>query len=306
MKQYRILFLLSMIFLSSLWSCRQTRIDNAVEDSQDVKIEVAEERTRGHHSYGGWYCPDNVSGFPPVDIQELGKVPVVIGRMPTEEETRNGRSLMYFDPTIHLDARPLDIALPQVARIHSNQRNKDELIIVIQAVVVGTDTIMGYRYPEGGNGSAWYDQIHFLSDNEVDALGPAPFVHLNKKLVSTKADIWKAICKTAYAQELSDRFIKAELFQSEWNENIDEFLDFASNEYRAQGFINSYWGNLYIQIDYDYYGKRRYEKILVTENPDDKTIELNIVSGPHPDDIKEQYVHWSKWMDEVTAPSINE
>jgi hypothetical protein len=288
-----------MIILLSLLSCKQAQIDNAVDDSREVRNKVAEERARGHHSYGGWYCPDNVGGFPPVDIQALSKVPVVIGRMPTEEETRNGRSLMYFDPTIHLDARPLDITLPQVARIYSKQRNRNELIIVIQAVVVGTDTIMGYRYPEGGNGSAWYDQIHLLSDNEVDALGPAPFVHLNKKLISSKADIWKAICTTAYAQELSDRFSKAELFQSEWNENIDEFLDFASNEYRAQGFINSYWGNLYIQIDYDYNGIHRYEKILVTEDSSDNTIELNIVSGPHPDDIKDQYMYWSNWMDEV-------
>lgn len=306
MIQNRIIFILAMISLSSLLSCKQTQKDNPIEDTQVVKIEASEQRTRGHHSYGGWYCPDNVGGFPPVDIQELSKVPIVVGRMPTEEETRNGRSLMYFDPTIHLDARPLDIALPKVASIHSNERNRDELIIVIQAVVAGTDTIVGYRFPNGGNGSAWYDQVRFLSDSEVDALGPSPFVHLNKKLNSSKADIWKAICTTEYAKVLSNRFSKAELFRSEWNENVDEFLDYASNEYRAQGFINSFWGNLYIQIDYDYNGIQRYEKILVTENQDDKTVELNIVSGPHPKDLKEQYVYWISWIDEVTAMSVNE
>ena len=35
------------------------------------------------HQYGGWYCPDNLGGFPAVDILDWNDVPVVNGRMAT-------------------------------------------------------------------------------------------------------------------------------------------------------------------------------------------------------------------------------
>ena len=41
----------------------------------------------------------------------------------------------------------------------------DELIIVIQAIVVQEDTVVGYRFANGGNGSDWLKE--FLSMQKV-------------------------------------------------------------------------------------------------------------------------------------------
>ncbi len=38
-----------------------------------------------------WYCPDAVKVFPPINIKSWAKTPVVTGRLPTWEETENGK-----------------------------------------------------------------------------------------------------------------------------------------------------------------------------------------------------------------------
>ncbi len=40
------------------------------------------------HPYGGWYCPDNLYGFPPVNAAELASVPAVNGRMPKKKKRK--------------------------------------------------------------------------------------------------------------------------------------------------------------------------------------------------------------------------
>ena len=61
------------------------------------------------HKYGGWYCPDNLNGFPAVDISNWESVPVVNGRMATKEETHNGISLIFVDDLKYPNAKALDI-----------------------------------------------------------------------------------------------------------------------------------------------------------------------------------------------------
>jgi hypothetical protein len=60
--------------------------------------EDSESKVKDTHRYGGWYCPDNLNGFPAVDIQDWDAVPVINDRLPTREEAQNGTSLMYIDP----------------------------------------------------------------------------------------------------------------------------------------------------------------------------------------------------------------
>ncbi|MDX1349364.1 MAG: hypothetical protein R3279_03915, partial [Putridiphycobacter sp.] len=36
------------------------------------------------HNYGGWYCPDNLNGFPAVDLANWSQVPVITNRLPTK------------------------------------------------------------------------------------------------------------------------------------------------------------------------------------------------------------------------------
>lgn len=74
-------------------TCSQT--EEAILNLAEIKPEPKMEYVHvSPHNYGGWYCPDNLRGFPAEDIADWNNVPVVNGRMPTEAETRDGRSLM--------------------------------------------------------------------------------------------------------------------------------------------------------------------------------------------------------------------
>lgn len=139
------------------------------------------------HRYGGWFCPDNLNGFPPVDIQELERVPVIKDRLPTKDEARSRSSLILVDTDKYPDAKAMPMDLPKLARIKSSHNGLDELIIVIQAIIVQGDTVVGYRFPHGGNGSAWYSDVTFLTDDEREALGSRPFVYMDSEFPGTKA-----------------------------------------------------------------------------------------------------------------------
>lgn len=277
---------------------------NTVEPEEKV-IQVAEKRHHQPHAFGGWYCPDNLLGFPPVDIKELHKVPVVEGRLPTEEETRYGKSLMYIDTREYPEARPLDIELPQLATIHSEHNKMDELIIVIQAVVIGKDTIVGYRFPNGGNGSAWYDQVSFLDNNEVENLGSKPFVYETVKINATTTEIWHAFASTAYAQNLGERFNKQDFINAEWTNHAMARLEYTLPGERAKGSISNLFGNLYLHIDYDLNGFHYSEKILVVEDPTAGISTVHLVAGPYRSDIETFRSDWQTWLAELVAESEN-
>ncbi len=294
-------FILSCVMVCCVitTSCTQNRIADNPAEPTTVAIET---KQKTQHSYGGWYCPDNF-GFPPVNIQDLDKVTVVTDRLPTREETRNGTSLMYIDPAEYPDAKPLDIKLPRVARKYSNHSDIDELIIVIQAVVIGQDTVVGYRYPDGGNGSAWLSEVTFLSDREVADIGPTPYVYLKTEIDANTEEIWKGITQTAFARSLGERFNKKSFFASEWSNESTAHLHLATDSVTAAGIVTIVYGNLYMQIDYDYNGFHFSEKILVIENIKEEKSELHFVSGPYPDDFMVQSVSWNNWVKEVKTLS---
>ena len=118
------------------------------------------------HKYGGWYCPDNLNGFPAVDINNWEDVPVINGRMPTQDETQTEASLIFIDIEKYPNAKPLDLKMPQLARFYNNHSRKEEIVIVIQAINVSNDSVVGFRYLNGGNGSARFNEVNFVDDND--------------------------------------------------------------------------------------------------------------------------------------------
>ena len=147
MTSLRIL-LVAIIGLFSFTACSQTDETTNTETAKaetptEPVVKQERERPRELHPYGGWYCPDNLGGFPPANVQMLDEIPVVEGRLPTRDETRNGSSLMYFDTKEVPNARSLDMDLPRLARYYTNYSEKEELVIIIQAVTAGTDTVVG-------------------------------------------------------------------------------------------------------------------------------------------------------------------
>lgn len=114
-----------------------------------------------------WHCPDNIKGFPPLNIQEWNKAPALNRRLPRYQETENGTSLIYYDPIVYPDAKAYNITLPRLASFSNPYTNKVDTVIVIQVVETDLDTIVGYRYLTGGNGTCNFKSFHFLTDEEV-------------------------------------------------------------------------------------------------------------------------------------------
>lgn len=254
------------------------------------------------HSYGGWYCPDNF-GFVPVDIQKLSEVPAIANRLPTDQELTDHKSLIKVDTVLYPDARALKMNLPRVASIYSEYKGMSELIIVIQAIVVEEDTVVGYRFMNGGNGSARLSEVSFLSDDEIAKMGSQPFFYSKAVLHATPENIWNALSKTDYFQQLGVKFDKKAFFSSAWNPNSETKLNLDTKSEKATGYVGVVYGNFYLQIDYLRNGVHYSEKMLLAENIEDHTTELYFASGPFPKDFAEQKLKWDNWVKAVSKAS---
>jgi hypothetical protein len=300
MKKWMMVFL--SLGLCLIIGCNQTE-KLAKVDGQTEELVEKESKYEKRHPYGGWLCPDNFGMFPPVDIEGLDEVPVVEGRLPTEEEARNGHSLMHIDTSIYKDARPLDMALPRLARIHSHHNDMDELIIVIQAVVIGEDSIVGYRFPSGGNGSAWLGQVTFLDEDETDQMGSLPYVYIKEEIKASTIDIWKAFSSTEYAQGLGKKFDKKDFFNQDWTIESRANLSYEKDGERASGVIMNMFGSLYGQIDYEKDGFHFTEKLLIMQDYDTGHSEMHIVFGPYTEGYEEKKKEWMAWVKDVKERS---
>ena len=287
----------------SLSACSQT------DDSQSKKAvpdepAVKQEKQRQLHAYGGWYCPDNLGGFPPMNVQMLDKLEVVEGRLPTREETRNGRSLMYIDTSKSPDAMAPAIDLPRLACYFNDYSDKKELVIIIQAVTAGPDTVVGFRYVDGGNGSSWYDEVTFLTDEEVVDVGATPFVFFTAEIDAPKEKVWEAVTKTSYARQLGERFDQQAFFASPWQANSRVRLDYETIGEKATGSASLHFGNIYMQIHYTYRDKDYVEKLLILDSG--RGAKLQFVSGPYGADYMDYERTWNIWLEDVKRMSTEQ
>lgn len=267
------------------------------------KLEPVVTKKSEPHRYSGWYCPDNF-GFVPVDIQHLDEVPAISNRLPTEEELRDNKSLINVDTEKYPDARALEMEFPRVARIYDEGKGMSELIIVIQAIIVQEDTVVGYRYPNGGNGSAWLSDVTFLTKDEVAAMGPQPFFYSKSVLKASTADIWNAIReKTDYFKQLGIKFDKTGFFSAPYNPEFRARLHLDTDEEKATGYVGMVFGNYYLHIDYERDGFHYSEKLLFAENHEDGTTNLFFVSGPYPEDFEKHQSNWASWLEAVKQAS---
>ena len=299
-------FILSILLINFVWltSCSQIQnpknyVEIDVLDKEPIGEQPIKARYKTQHAYGGWSCPDNLRGFPAINIQDLDKVPVVIGRLPTKEETQNGTSLMYFD-TAHLkNVKPLDIKLPKLARCYSNYTKKNELIIVIQAAVIEKDTIVGFRYLNGGNGSAWLGEVAFINDDEIKELGSTPFISMNAEVKASRENIWKVITNPVYAESLDNMFDKYAFTKVTGEKKSNVQYKYAPESSVKTGTITADWKNLYLQIDYNFDGYHYTQKFLILENKENNTAQLQIVSGPYGHNFENQNTVWNDWLKKV-------
>ena len=293
-------FLLLILGLSSCQNSNKEETEKQVQDSTASKKTVA--ASTEPHQYGGWYCPDNF-GFVPVDIQKLKEVPVVADRLPTKEELKESKSLIDVDLMKYPDARVLKMDLPRVARVNAELLGMHELVIVIQAIVVQKDTVVGYRFVNGGNGSSRIGEVTFLSNEEVSALGSQPFYYNKTVYKASVKEIWNTIRKTDFFKQLGKKFNKQDFFAKEWDAQAHTNMSLDSKDEKAEGSIGMVFGNYYMQIDYNRNGFHYSEKLLMIENQDDKTTQVFFASGPFPKDYDKKKEEFDKWLEAVKKMS---
>ncbi|MBT8232200.1 MAG: hypothetical protein HKO66_00010 [Saprospiraceae bacterium] len=248
------------------------------------------------HRYGGWYCPDNLGGFPAVDIRDWEMVPVVNGRMPTKEETQNGTSLIFVDAEKYPNAKPLDMNMPQMARYYNGQSNTKELIIIIQAVNVDNDSIVGFRYLNGGNGSARLDEVELLSDDEIHNIPSSQFVRHDITINATQDEIWKVMTDPENAKKLQSTFDKNNKLNADWRSKSNVNYNYPKSGFSTSAYARKLFGNFYVQntyfANYD-------EKFLLLENQETKTTTLKISCGPFRDNYEEQSRVLMAWATKI-------
>ncbi|WP_298284783.1 hypothetical protein [uncultured Lutibacter sp.] len=288
----KIINVLMVLCLISFTACSQNKPTKEVEVQTNAKQIKTEP-----HTYGGWYCPDNLNGFPPVDIQNWKNVPVVNGRMATKEETQNGTSLIFVDTKKYPNAKVLDIKLPKLANYYNEITRRNDLIIVIQAIHINNDSIVGFRYLNGGNGSARLNEIEFLSDNEIKNIPNSKFVTYSININSSQDNIWKVLTKKEYTAELQPIFDKNNLLNKDWREVSNVNFHYNNDKILTSQFARKLFGNFYIQNDYK--NALYNEKFLLLENLVSKNTELKIVCGPFEDDYENQKNILIEWASKV-------
>jgi hypothetical protein len=251
------------------------------------------------HRYGGWFCPDNLNGFPAVDIKSWDDVPVVNDRLPTQEEAGNGTALMYIDIEEYPDAEPLDITMPQLARFYCRHSGKDEIVIIIQATRVLNDSVVGFRYLNGGNGSAWLDDVTFISEEEVDDMPSSRFVTLSVEIEATQAEIFEVMTGAEYSGVLQEVFDSEKNLRKGWSESSEVNFKYMEDEFITSAFGGNVWGNQYIQIDYKIDEYQYAEKFMLMNYEVPEVTELRIVCGPYRDDFEAQKYVLRKWGEKV-------
>ncbi|MEQ8325330.1 MAG: hypothetical protein RID18_00220 [Cytophagales bacterium] len=291
--QNKILITLCILCLDIFTSCAQGNTE-----VEKIEVEKSTEKQEPH-SYGGWYCPDNLGGFPAVDIKDWNSVPVVNGRMATKEETQNGTSLIDVDLEKYPNAKPLDLKMPKLARYYNRSSRKEEIIIVIQALKISNDSIVGFRYLNGGNGSARLSEVKFLSNNEIDNMATSHFVTLSIDVNATKDEIWDILTNPKYYEILQPIFDKENSIGAGKMNSPKVNFNYNNAGTITSEFAGDLYGNKYIQIDAELGNNQYVEKFLVGENQETKKSEIVLVCGPYGDDFESQKSIINSWAQKV-------
>jgi hypothetical protein len=289
---------ITLLCLIPLMACTQNKSsdENIIAENPTKKMNVIKQVP---HNYGGYYCPDNLDGFPAVDIKDWENVPVVNGRMATREETQNGTSLIFVDDEKYPNAKPLDMKMPKLARFYNHNSGKKELIIVIQALNISNDSIVGFRYLNGGNGSARMGEVKFLSNEEIEKISPSHFVTLDLEIDANQVKVWNVMTKPEYSETLQAIFDKEKSFKDGWQKSSKVNFLYRNRGIVTSEFAGNLYGNQYIQIDFGSGDYHYVEKFMLGVGEQMNGTKMKVVCGPYGKDFKKQKLILNNWAQKV-------
>jgi len=301
------------IFIKTLAVLSITTFISCSQNSKTIKSNKVEKHIekvitdiKDPHNYGGWYCPDNLNGFPSVDVKNWNKVPVINGRLAAKEETQTESSLIFVDTEKYPNAKPLDITMPKLAKFYNEYSKKEDLVIVIQALNIQNDSIVGFRFLNGGNGSARLNEVKFISDNELEKIESGRFISLDIKIKAKQDEIWKIMTKSDYAKALQPTFDNKNILNKNWKETSNVNFQYASKLEMTSEYADKLFGCWYIQNDYLINNNSYVEKFLLLENEEQTETELKIACGPFSNDYDAQKFILTNWMNKVKQLSEKE
>lgn len=281
-----------------LVACSQGNSADANVDT-DTLVQKEDHVSSQPHPFGGWYCPDNLNGFPAVDIADWKSVAVINGRMPTQEEARNGTSLIYVDPAEYPNAKVLGVTMPKLATYYNANAGREDLVIVIQGFTVNSDSIVGFRFLNGGNGSARLSEVKFLSDDEIGQMTASRFVSVNLEINASASSIREVMTHIDYYEKLQKIVDKSDQLESGWRNMTNVNYHYAGAGSVKARYADVLFGNFYIQNDYTEFT----EKFLLLENSESRRTELKIVCGPFDEDYLAQKQILNDWAESVKVLS---
>lgn len=281
--------LLFFLLVSSIFTCAQSE-----QTAQEKKEKVIQLKP---HKYGGWYCPDNLTGFPAVDFNKWNKVPVIANRLPTKKEVETEASLIYIDAKEYPTAQAIEIKLPQLATFYNINTRRNELVIVIQAISIGNDSIVGFRYLNGGNGSARIEEVKFLENVQTSGLVNSKFVSLDMTIRASEDKIWKVLTDTSYIQILSPIFDKNKTLKKKWRSQTNMNYAYSYSGIKKAQFGGKHFGSFYIQNDYETLNYS--EKIFISQNNLAEFSKVQLVFGPFLKDFDKQEIMLTQWLARV-------
>lgn len=288
------------ICLLFLFGC--TNAENQPTTKEAVK-ETAQNNDdkskKNSHKYGGWYCPDNLYGFPAVNLKDWATVPVIENRLPTQEETRSEKSLIYIDKVEYPDAKAMDMKLPQLAKFFNHSSQKNEVIIVIQAIKILGDTVLGFRYLNGGNGSSLYHEVTFIEEKEVTSIANAQFVDIEIFIDAKEDIVWNVMTNAVYTDDLVAVFDSPKSLFKDWKTKSGLNFNYTDKKNLIADYGDKLFGNWYIQNDYLINENPYVEKFFVHKDDMTNKTVLKIVCGPYINDFASQQMILQKWTNKV-------
>ncbi|WP_066757752.1 hypothetical protein [Crocinitomix algicola] len=291
---------LGLIAFNFLFACGQETDKISInQELEKEKIEKKEDRK--NHPYGGWYCPDNLMGFPPVDITNWQNVPVIEGRFPTEEEVKTEASLILIDQNKYPNSKILPIKTPQLATYASPHTYRDEIIIIIQAIQIDTDSIVGFRYLNGGNGSAHLSEVKFLNQNQINEIPKGNFVQHQITISANQKQVWDILTNKNFNTSLTENILSTQGISPNWREKKNVNFIYPNAGQKTAGYGELLFGCYYIQNDYS--NLNFTEKFLLIEDQTAGTTTLHIVCGPYQIDFKNEEERIVQWAEQVKTLS---
>ena len=174
---------------------------------------------------------------------------------------------------------------------------REDLVIIFQAFQVNNDSIVGFRFLNGGNGSAHLRDVSFLNTEQIAQIPKGKFVTLTVNIAAPQDIIFDILTQPNFAPDFQPVLDPQNKLPENWRNNTN--VNYATYEHNlpSNRYADQLFGNFYIQNDY--FQSNYSEKFLLLENELTHTTDLQIVVGPFTSQFESQKNRLMQWAQTV-------